>query len=139
MLRINDTICIDESEIEERFIHASGPGGQNVNKVASAVQLRFPLAFTTSLPEPVRFKLMQAAGSKLTKDGFLVITAQESRDQIRNRELARERLAAMIRDAAVPDKHRRKTRPPRSANRKRLEAKKTRGQIKQNRGKVRDY
>lgn len=82
---------------------------------------------------------MQAAGSKLTKDGFLVITAQESRDQVRNRELARERLAAMIREAAVPEKHRRKTRPPRSANRKRLEAKKTRGQIKQNRSKIRDY
>lgn len=139
MLRITDTIFIDESELEEHFIHASGPGGQNVNKVASAVQLRFAAAFSAALPEPVRFRLMQAAGSKLTKDGFLIITAQDFRDQIRNRQAARDRLVSMIRAAAEPEKKRRKTRPPKSVERKRLDTKKRRGKIKQDRANIHIY
>jgi len=135
MLRITPAIEIDERELEESFVLSSGPGGQNVNKVSSAVQLRFNAALSLSLPEPVRYRLMLAAGSKLTKEGVIVILARRSRDQGRNRAEARALLVAMIRDAAVAPKARYKTRPPRAAKEKRLEHKKTRARLKLGRAK----
>ena len=108
-IRITDAISIDEDEIEERFIRASGPGGQNVNKLASAVQLRFDLRGTASLPGDVRERLARLAGRRLTRDGVLVISAQRHRTQERNRADARERLIELVRRAAVPPTPRRAT------------------------------
>jgi len=136
-IRITPGISIDEEELEESFIRADGPGGQNVNKVSSAVQLRFNAALSLNLPEPVRFRLMQAAGSRLTKDGVIVISARAFRDQGRNRAAALEQLKAMIRAAAVEPKPRVKTRPSRAAKEERIGEKKTRARIKQNRSKPR--
>jgi ribosome-associated protein len=133
--RITDTIEIDESELEESFVLSTGPGGQNVNKVSSAVQLRFNAAFSRSLTEPVRFRLMTAAGARLTKDGVIVISARKFRDQGRNRADARAQLAAMIRAAAVEPKFRRKTRPPCAVKEKRLDFKKSRARLKADRAK----
>jgi ribosome-associated protein len=130
MLRITDTIAIDDSELEESFVRSSGPGGQNVNKVSSAVQLRFDARQSPSLPNDVAVRLMRLAGSRLTKDGVIVIVAQEYRDQSRNREQARERLADLIRQAAVKPKPRRPTKVPKAAKRQRVDAKKRRGSIK---------
>src|SRR5512139_1088618 len=107
MIRITETIAIDEGEIEETFIRASGPGGQNVNKLATAVQLRFDVLHSPSLPDDVRTRAMRLAGRKLTRDGVLVITAQRFRTQERNRQDALERLVALIREAAVAPKPRR--------------------------------
>ncbi|MGA8401722.1 MAG: alternative ribosome rescue aminoacyl-tRNA hydrolase ArfB, partial [Stellaceae bacterium] len=111
MIAINADLALDERDVSETFIRSSGPGGQNVNKVASAAQLRFDLRGSPSLPEPVKARLARLAGSRLTEDGVIVITARRFRSQERNREDARERLVALIRRAAEPPKPRRKTRP----------------------------
>lgn len=129
-MRVTRSIAIDESELVERFIHASGPGGQNVNKVATAVELRFNVARSPALPEALRARLVTLAGKRLSGEGILVITAQRFRSQARNREDARERLAALIRAAATPPKLRRATRPSRAAKQRRLEDKLRRGKIK---------
>jgi ribosome-associated protein len=134
-IRITARIALDENELEETFVLASGPGGQNVNKVSSAVQLRFNAALSPSLPEPVRLRLMTLAGSKLTKDGVLVMTGRQFRDQVRNRADVRERLAEMIRAAAVTPKKRRPTKPPRAAKEKRLRHKKKHAELKRARAR----
>ncbi len=134
-IRITAHIALDESELEETFVLASGPGGQNVNKVSSAVQLRFNVALSPSLPEPVRFRLMKLAGGKLTKDGVLVLTGRQFRDQVRNRADVRERLVELIRAAAVAPKKRRPTRPPRAAKENRLQHKKKHAELKRARAK----
>jgi ribosome-associated protein len=130
MLRVTDSIAIDDSELEESFVRSSGPGGQNVNKVSSAVQLRFDARQSPSLPNDVAIRLMRLAGSRLTKDGVIVIVAQEHRDQSRNRAEARERLVDLIRQAAVKPKPRRPTKVPKAAKRQRVDEKKRRGNIK---------
>ncbi len=132
-LVVNGRITIPDSELDEHFIRSSGPGGQNVNKVASAVQLRFDIRQSPSLPETVRVALLKASG--VTLDGVLVITAQRFREQERNRADARERLAGIIRRAATPPKPRRATKVPRASKRKRLEGKKHRAEIKRGRGR----
>ncbi len=134
MHRVTDTISIDDSELEESFVRSSGPGGQNVNKVSSAVQLRFDVRRSPALPNDVAIRLMKLAGSRLTKDGVLVILAQQYRDQTRNRVDARERLFDLIREAAVKPTVRRATKVPRAQKKKRVEGKKHRGQIKAMRG-----
>ena len=130
MIRINEHIAIDEREIEESFIRASGPGGQNVNKLATAVQLRFDVRRSPWLPNDVSVRLQRLAGSRLTNNGVLIITAQRFRTQERNRADALERLVALIREAAVVPKKRRPTKPSKAAKRKRLDAKKRRSSIK---------
>jgi ribosome-associated protein len=130
MIQVTDTIAIGEDELQESFIRASGPGGQNVNKLSTAVQLRFDVRRSRSLPNDVAIRLMRLAGQRLTKDGVLVITAQRHRTQERNRDDARERLTALIREAAVPPVPRRKTRPTAAAKRERLEGKKRRSGVK---------
>jgi len=130
MIRINDQISIDESEIEENFIRASGPGGQHVNKTETAVQLRFDVRRSRSLPNDVALRLMRLAGSRLTQDGVLVISAQSERSQKRNRDEALARLVDLIRQAAVRPVKRRPTKPTRASKEKRLERKKRRSGIK---------
>ena len=131
---VTDDIAIDENEITESFVLASGPGGQNVNKVSSAVQLRFDVRNSPSLPNDVAVRLMRLAGKRLTKDGVIVIIAQAQRDQTRNRADARERLFALIKQAAVRPKPRRATKVPKAQKRRRLESKKHRSGIKAMRG-----
>jgi ribosome-associated protein len=135
-LPVTPTIVLDDAEIEERFVRASGPGGQNVNKVATAVQLRFDVERSPSLDDDVRARLKALAGSRLTADGVLVIDSREFRTQARNREAARERLADLVRRAATRPKKRRKTRPSGAAKRQRLESKKHRASTKQGRRSV---
>ena len=134
MHRVTDSISIDDSELEESFVRSSGPGGQNVNKVSSAVQLRFDARRSKGLPNDVAVRLMKLAGSRLTKDGVIVLIAQEHRDQSRNRVEARERLFDLIRQAAVKPVVRRATKVPRAQKKTRVEGKKHRGQIKAMRG-----
>jgi ribosome-associated protein len=130
MIRIDHRISIDERELEERFIRASGPGGQNVNKLATAVQLRFDVRHSPSLPAQVRTRLERLAGRRLTRDGVLVISAQRHRTQERNRQDALERLIALIQRAAVAPVPRRPTKPTAGARERRLQSKKHRGSIK---------
>jgi ribosome-associated protein len=134
MIPITDTISIDDSELSESFVRSSGPGGQNVNKVSSAVQLRFDVRHSPSLPNDVAVRLMRLAGKRLTKEGVIVIVAQQHRDQTRNRADARERLFELIRQAAVRPVLRRATKVPKAQKRKRIEGKKHRGHIKSLRG-----
>ena len=134
MIPIDDNLTLDEREISESFIRASGPGGQNVNKVASAVQLRFDVRRSASLPEAVRARLERLAGQRLSQDGVLIITAMRFRSQERNRADARERLVALIRRAAVPPRPRRPTRPSVAAREERLAAKTRRSRLKRQRG-----
>lgn len=133
MLRITSRITLDESEIEERFIRASGPGGQNVNKTATAVQLRFKIIDSPSLPEPVRDRLLHIAGRRVDKSGVLTIEAKRYRDQSRNREDALERLARLIRKAAEKPVPRRPTKPTAASRQRRLDDKQKRGRLKKSR------
>ena len=136
MIRINDDISLDDSEIEESFIRSSGPGGQNVNKVSSAVQLRFDARRSRALPDAVAVRLMRLAGSKLTQNGVIVITAQRFRDQARNRADALERLVALIQEALIPPTPRRATKPTLASKKRRLEGKAKRSGVKAMRGGV---
>jgi ribosome-associated protein len=136
MISITDAIALDENELRFSFVRASGPGGQNVNKVATAVQLRFDAARSPSLPEEVRRRLMHLAGSRLTVDGEIVIDARRYRSQEQNRQDAVLRLTVLVRRAAEPPKPRRKTRPTAAARERRLAAKKRRSRIKGQRGRV---
>jgi ribosome-associated protein len=130
MIRITNTISIDESELEERFVRASGPGGQNVNKLSTAVQLRFDVRRSPSLPDGVRTRLEKLAGKRLTRDGVLIIIAQRHRTQERNRQDALDRLIDLIRRAAVAPVARRPTRPSAGARERRIQSKKQRATIK---------
>jgi ribosome-associated protein len=130
MLHITPTISIDESELDERFVRSSGPGGQNVNKVATAVQLRFDVEQSPSIDDEVRRRLRAIAGTRMTTEGVLVIDARTFRTQAENRRAARERLADLIRQAAVRPKRRRKTKPTTASKERRLMGKKRRSDTK---------
>ena len=130
MIRVTDHISIDEREIEESFVRASGPGGQNVNKLATAVQLRFDVRGSPSLPAEVRARLEKLAGARMTREGVLVIAAQRHRTQARNRQDALERLVDLVRGAAIEPRPRRPTPPTAAARERRIEFKKRRAGIK---------
>ena len=130
MVRITRTITVDDSELKLNFVRSSGPGGQNVNKVATAVQLRFDVAGSLSLPDDVRERLTRVAGKRISGDGILVIDARRFRTQERNRDDAIERLVALLRRAAQKPKPRRKTKPTLASKKRRLETKRRRGQVK---------
>jgi ribosome-associated protein len=135
MIEINDAIVIPDSELVERFVTSSGPGGQNVNKVASAVELRFDVLNSPSLPDALKERLLARRDRRLTGDGVLILQAQRFRDQGRNREDARERLADFVRAGLYVPKKRIATKPTRAAKKRRVDAKTGRGTIKRNRGK----
>lgn len=134
MLQITPTLAIPDDELLERFVRASGPGGQNVNKVSTAVELRFDVANSPSLPEPLKARLLARRDRRLTAEGVLVLSAQRFRTQERNREDARERLAALVAAALVVPKTRVATRPTRGSSERRLSGKRVRAGIKQTRG-----
>jgi ribosome-associated protein len=127
MIQVSPTLAIDEREIQEEFIRAEGPGGQNVNKVSTVVQLRFDVLRSPSLPEPVRQRLLKLAGSRLTKDGILIITARRFRTQIQNREDALKQLIDLLRRAEIRPKPQLKTRPTLASKRRRVEDKQHQG------------
>jgi ribosome-associated protein len=139
MLEITPTIHLDESELQFTFVQASGPGGQNVNKVASAVQLRFDAKHSPSLPEEVRLRLIHLAGKRLTTEGILVIEAKRHRSQEQNRLDSIERLVNLIRSAAEPPKPRKATRPTVASRQRRLEGKRKRSETKRLRGQITDF
>ncbi len=134
MIQVTSTIAIHERELDERFVRASGPGGQNVNKVSTAVELRFDVAAST-LPADVRARLVAMAGSRMTADGVLLVDSREHRTQAQNRAAARARLVALVQQAAVRPKARRPTRPGRAAKERRLTSKKHRAEVKGGRGR----
>jgi ribosome-associated protein len=138
MIRITSKISLDEKEIQESFVQSSGPGGQHVNKVSTAVQLRFDVKRSASLPEPVRQRLLEMAGSRLTREGVLLIVARRFRSQDKNRKDARERLVRLIRRAARKPRTRRATRPPSWSLKKRLEDKRKQSEKKRLRGTIRN-
>lgn len=139
MIPVTSTLSIDERDLEERFIRASGPGGQNVNKVSTAVELRFNVNGFTEMPDDVRARLEKLAGRRLTLEGEIVLRADEHRTQDRNRSEALARLIALIEQATHRPKPRKKTKVPRAAKEKRLEGKSRRSDIKSKRGRVRDH
>ncbi len=130
MIRVTDSISIDESEIEESFVRSSGPGGQNVNKLSTAVQLRFDVRRSPSLPNDVAIRLMRLAGKRMTKDGVLILIAQNHRTQERNRADAMDRLVALIQEASIRPTIRRATKPTKASKERRIEGKKRRSGIK---------
>jgi ribosome-associated protein len=134
MIRVNTRIELDEREIREDFVRASGPGGQNVNKVSTAVQLRFDVARSPSLPEPVRARLKTLAGRRLTREGVLILSSERYRSQRRNRDDAMARLLELIREACEMETPRRPTRPTLASGQRRLDSKQRRGETKKLRG-----
>ena len=136
MLRITDQITIEDWELTEQFTRAGGPGGQNVNKVSTAVELRFEAERSSNLPEPVKRRLRRLAGRRWTSEGAVVIRVEDTRSQAQNREIARERLAELVRQATKKPKPRIPTRPGIGAKKRRLKAKKARGAVKTLRGPV---
>jgi ribosome-associated protein len=139
LIHVTDRISLSETELEWQFVRASGPGGQNVNKVSSAVELRFDVTRTDRLPAEIKDRLRRLAGSRMTGDGVLVIQARRFRSQARNREDALQRLIDLVAAASVSPKLRKPTAPSRAAKRRRLEAKKTRAATKQRRGAVKEF
>jgi ribosome-associated protein len=136
MLQITATLAIDDAELDERFVRASGPGGQNVNKVATAVELRFNAAASAAIPADVLERLRNLAGSRMTDEGVLLIDARRHRTQVQNREDARDRLAELIRRALVKPRRRRRTRPTRASVEQRIQSKKRRSDTKRRRNTV---
>jgi ribosome-associated protein len=136
MLQVTPAVAIEESELDERFVRASGPGGQHVNKVSTAVELRFDAARSAALSDEVRERLRALAGTRMTTDGVLVIDARRFRTQAQNRADARERLAALVRQALVRPKRRRKTKPTAGSVERRMQSKRRRSEAKRGRGRV---